>query len=314
MCIGNYRSSPLFIKHGVPQGSILGPLFFNVYINDIVSIDASLKFIVYADDSTVLLSGPDEKALASKCNHVLEKLVFWSHSNCLKINPTKTKVLFFRAKNKSIKLEQVIYCDGHMIEVVNEYKILGVTFNSNLSWDTHVDNLCKKLSVSTGAMSRCRTILPLQVKIQIYHALFASHINYCSLVWLTTTQRNIARIYILQKKAVRNIANIDYLSSTEHYFESYNIMKINQMYAFRIMRSFYVSSPAIKHFITSIASLQQYSNPRTRSTDLWLIPRFRTFYKLQSLKHNLPSILNRYKDIGKPTLSSLRQIILKSSI
>lgn len=163
--------------------------------------------------------------------------------------------------------------------------------------------------MTTGALTRCRAILPVEAKKKpIYSALFASHINYCSLVWLTTTQRNITRVCLLQKKVVRNIATIDYFASTEYYFKLYNIMKIQNMYEFRVFRIFYASSPTFKSFIITIALPQQYTNVRTCCPDLWVIPHFLTFYKLQSLKYNLPLMLNKYKDIAKPTLALLRQL------
>lgn len=85
-------------------------------------------------------------------------------------------------------------------------------------------------------------------------------------------------------------------------------MKIQNMYEFRVFRIFYASSPTFKNFIITIALPQQYTNVRTCCSDLWVIPHFLTFYKLQSLKYNLPLMLNKYKDIAKPTLALLRQL------
>lgn len=310
--LGKHQSYPLPISAGVPQGSILGPLLFNIYVNDIVNIDGGAKCIMYADDTTILLSGNDINDLILQCNYILDKLVFWSQSNRLKINPTKTKAVLFRSKNKLINIEQKLCCDGQAIEIVDEVKILGVTFTSQLTWDSHIDNLCKKLSAITGALSRCRNFLPIKTKLQIYYALFASYTSYCNLVWLTTSQRNTQRIYVLQKKIIRNIANIDYYSSTTEYFHSYNIISIKHAYEFRVLRSFYLANDSVKQFLTSLASLKLNISTRTRNSDTWLIPRFRTNYKLQSLQHNLPVILNRYKHIAKPTRKQLLQQFLST--
>lgn len=87
--IGTNRSTYLPVPCGVPQGSLLGPLLFNIYINDIINIDKSVKFIIYADDSSLLLSGPDPEALIKHCNNVLHKLYTWSNSNQIRINPLK---------------------------------------------------------------------------------------------------------------------------------------------------------------------------------------------------------------------------------
>lgn len=311
VCLGNHHSSSLPISRGVPQGSVLGPLLFNVFINDIVNINTSAKFIIYADDATVLFSGADTDTLVESCNNFFCNITSWSLSNKLKINPKKTKVIIFRARNKVLNLKQDIMCADQKIDIVEEHKILGVTFSSHLSWDSHVNDLCKKLSFTTGALSRCREILPTNIKVKIYQALFQSHINYCSLVWLTTTQRNINKILLLQKKAIRHIANTGYLSPTSTHFRKHSIIKIQYMYEFRILRSFYLCSSAFRQFLQSTAVLQRHNHVvNTRNIGDWHIPRFRTDYKLQSLKYNLPCILNKHKHLLKPALSTLREIFL----
>lgn len=311
VCIGTHKSSLLTITTGVPQGSVLGPLLFNVYINSIVNIDLTVKFIIYADDCTVLLSGPDATKLAVDCNNILDKIVRWSSSNSLKMNPSKTKVMFFRARNKAIRLEHVIRFGNDDIEIVEEHTILGITLSSNLSWDSHISNLCKNLASVSGAMSRCRA-LPLNIKIKIYYALFASRINYCSLVWLTTTKTNIQKVVILQKKVIRQIANLEYCESTQSAFQIFNIIRIKNMYDYRVLASFYHSNKIFRRFLETTASLTVHRPVlNTRSTDTWFLPRFRTDYKLQMLQYNLPLLLNKYKETKYMSKSQLRAFFVK---
>lgn len=309
--IGNHKSSLLSISKGVPQGSVLGPLMFNIYINSIVNIDNTGKFIIYADDSTILLSGSNTNDLGVKCNILISKLIHWSLCNRISINPAKTKVMFFRARNKVVKLDIPIMCLGKEIEIVDEYKTLGITFSSTLAWDAHVEKLCKRLSSTAGALSRCRALLPTKIKLQIYYALFASHINYCSLVWLTTTKSNINKIFLLQKKVIRHVVSIDYFAPTLSHFQTYNIITAENMYNFRILRSFYRSSPAFIQFLVTSSALERNNHPvNTRNSDNWLIPHFRTEYKNQMLQHNLPSVLNKYGRLCNPTLKELREIFV----
>uniref|UniRef100_A0A6G5AFJ6 Putative endonuclease/reverse transcript n=1 Tax=Rhipicephalus microplus TaxID=6941 RepID=A0A6G5AFJ6_RHIMP len=96
----------------------------------------------------------------------------------------------------------------------------------------HVNYLCEKLSSVTGVLSRCRSLLPTKAKVQIYNALFHAHLNYCALVWSTTTITNIRKILMLQKKIIRYIDNIDYYSSTREAFPKYNIIRIDNLYTF----------------------------------------------------------------------------------
>lgn len=172
---------------------------------------------------------------------------------------------------------------------------LSSTSNSfERSWKYLIDQLCSKLSSAAGALSRCRSLIPVHAKLSVYHALFASNLNYCSLVWMTTTKENIEKIIILQKKIIRHVADVGYLSSTRTLFPLYNIVKIENMYNFRILRMFCYSFSTHKCFLAAIASLTpNIKCVATRSTDEWFVPRFRTNYKFQMLHHNLPSILNK---------------------
>lgn len=263
---------------------------------------------MYADDSTILISGTDVNDLIAKCNDVLRKLSVWSQSNQISINSNKTKVVIFRSKNKALNLQSNIIYEDKVIDIVHEHKILGVTFSAHLGWDTHVVNLCNKLSSVTGVLSRCRDFLPAQVKLQIYNALFASHVNYCSLVWATTNKTNEIKILRLQKRMIRNIASIPYLASTQNAFPKYNIIKVNHLYRFRILSAFVSASNALKSVLISLSSLTaRDADSRTRSTEQWVVPRFRTNYKYQALHFNIPTILNEHSHTHCFSRKQLRQ-------
>lgn len=116
------------IRTGVPQGSILGPLLFNVYINDIVNIDDEAQFIIYADDTSLFLSGEEADVLVCKANSILSKFFMWSETNGLKVNTTKTKAILFRSTNKPVSINNTINLGTSSIELVNQHKTLGVIF------------------------------------------------------------------------------------------------------------------------------------------------------------------------------------------
>lgn len=295
VCIDNILSSFVTLKNGVPQGSVLGPLLFNLYINDLVNIDPTVDFFIYADDSTILFNGKDANQLIIRCNAFLVKLSDWSLLNVIRINPTKTKAILFRARNKPFQLEYSITYSGQNIELVNEHKILGVIFSCHLSWDAHFNNLRNKFSAVAGVLSRCRAFMPIKAKLQIYHALFTSQFNYCCLVWATTTGTNINKIITLQKALLRHIANIEPRSTTKTLSQKYQIIWVDRYYEYRVLQVFYFAKKQYSDFLTSIASLQHHEIPvHLRNPEPWYVPRFRTEYKLQSIKHNLPKILNNH--------------------
>lgn len=312
VCANGHMSSFLMNRFGVPQESVLGPHSFNVYINDIVNIYTKAQFIIYADDSTVMLSGNDVHNLTVECNALIENLSTWSQLNQNKINATKTKIIIFRSKNKLLQLNNIITFEGQKIEIVDSHKILGVYFSSHLSWNMHVNYLCKKLSSGTGVVSRCRSILPISAKVQIYNALFNLHLYYCALIWCTTTKTNIPKVLILQKKVIRYVGNIDYSSSTREAFPKYNVIRIDNLYTYRLLHSARYSSELAWSYIEQLASLERRPiNVNTRNPQIWSIAYFRTLYKHHSLTHNLPFTLNKYKNIDNFSKKELRSYLVR---
>lgn len=205
------------------------------------------------------------------------------------------------------------------IEIVSSHKILGVTFSNDMTWTCHVQSLVKSLSSASGALARCRHFFPTKAKLQIYHALFASHVNYCTLVWCTTTAKNINAIHILQKKALRSIANVPFAHTTKQLFTSYKIIPLPRTYEFRLLYSFLFSNRSFKSFLHSVSGLSKnVTDARTRCNVDWLVPRRRTDYVLQSLAYSLPVLLNtcekRGVDIGSVTRKQLVEYFLDNSL
>lgn len=310
VAIGDSVSSFLSNHSGVPQGSVLGPFLFNIYVNDIVEIDKNAQFILYADDTTILVSGLDIHEVTKKAEHVLEKLSLWSDGNALKINASKSKAILFQAKNKHANIHNDLKLGSVPIEIVRSYKILGVTFSTTLSWNCHIQSLSKSLSAAVGALSRCRHLFPIAAKLQIYHALFASHINYCTLVWGTTTIGNLNTITLLQKKALRSIANVAYSHTTSYLFPKYRIIRAKYVFDFKLLHSYFFSNKNSQGFTKTLTNLRvQESDPRTRTPDMWLVPRRRTNYLLQSITHRMPFILNSLEEKGiRASTLSRRQL------
>lgn len=291
--INRYTSSLQLLKSGVPQGSILGPLLFNVYINDIVNICQHSRFIMYADDSSIFISATNIDELIIKGNVILEKFLLWSEKNGLEINTTKTKAIVFRPVNKHIDASYALKIGNKEIEIVSHHKTLGIIFSEFMQWDHHIEFLTHKLAKVAGIIGHCRSLLPTKVKIQIYHALFGSQINYCHLVWGTTTKSNVNKLITLQKKIIRFIANVPYDTHAEPLYLSYNIMKVSCIYDYRLLFSYAFSTLEFIAFLSQLANLTERESVfDVRRREFWKVPHFRTNYALQSLAHNLPTLLN----------------------
>lgn len=286
-------SDLLPLSSGVPQGSILGPFLFNIYINDVVSISPSAEFIIYADDTSIFLRGNSADKLVGEANFVLENLNSWTEKNHLKINTSKTKSVIFRSKNKKVTLTQQILLNSTPVDIVPNIKTLGVVFQKNLSWNEHIDTISSKLSQIVGLVYRNRLILPRHVMILIYNSLFSSRINYCHLVWASTSQENIQKLYCLRKRFLRAVEDVPSHFHTYPLFEKYNVMPFEKMYNFRLAKAYKQELKGKHVFLTELANLKRNCQPyKTRNCEIWTVKTCRTTYGRHTLGNRLPRLLN----------------------
>lgn len=302
--INGYSSDIKPIASGVPQGSILGPFLFNLYVNDIVNINKNIKYVIYADDTSLFFTGYCFHDLVISANKTLKDLVSWSQDNALKINVSKTKAILFHSRNKSINITCDIILNSTKVDILSSFKTLGVIFSESMSWDEHVHYILSKLARVVGLLYRHRSIFPTNVKLMLYHSLFLAHINYCHLVWGNTTQTNIHKIFMLQKKIIRNICNVPYDHPSKPLFENMNLMQVSSFYKYRLCRTYK------SHEQTNVANLIQLASltPKvttylTRSVENWRVPTYRTTYGQQMISYTLPSLLN-YLSVANVQLST----------
>lgn len=302
------------IKIGVPQGSILGPLLFNIYVNDIVNVDASTKYVIYADDTTLLFSSKNIENLVTTTNSVLAKIYEWSIENGLTINTNKTKTVLFQAKNKNISLQSDIMLNHSNLEVLASAKTLGIFFDHDMSWNSHINYLAGKLSQIAGQVFALK-FLPLKIKLLIYHSLFASHLNYCLLVWGTTSATNINRLFLLQKKIIRSICNENFDSHTAPLFSRLEVIKFPSLYNYQLSTMFVKERNSIQCKICTLANLRPNARHYgTRSPEIWRVPFARTNYGKQLICHTLPALLNNHDsnrfNYNSCTTAQLRKLYL----
>ena len=161
--INNACSDSLPIECGVPQGSILGPLLFLIYINDLAHVSPDAISILFADDTNVIYRSQSYETLNKIINNELTLLSAWFNENKLALNVSKTKFMIFHFRNQKPPDEFKVFLDGIELENVKSTKFLGVMINENLSWNDHMGYIANKLSRINGVLARPKRLLPLPV-------------------------------------------------------------------------------------------------------------------------------------------------------
>ena len=302
----NSKSSTSHITLGVPQGSILGPLLFLIYVNDAASVSPLFKCILYADDTTLISTFCSASPAQLLCNE-LNNVFMWLCSNKLSLNVAKTKYIVFHSPNMPPPNFPDLYINNSVLERVNQFNFLGINLSSTLSWKNHQSQVCKKLSRAVGILKRLQNMVPSSVLLNIYNSLFLTHISHSVLVWGHKSDR----IFKLQKKAIRIVFKCKYNAHTSVLFKRNRLLKFEDIYKNAAAKFFYKYSnnllPAyFDNMFDNIPITHQYNtrqlNPRPQISRK-KFTSFRIRYLIPKYISELPaSIVNK---ISTHSLASL---------
>lgn len=229
-------SDPIAVKLGVPQGSVLGPLLFLLYINDIVKIICSnCEIRLFADDALIYVTGYSSQEINDSLNEQMGKVEEWLNINRLQLNVNKTKVMLVRSVRKKVSESNIKVTLGNtVLEVVKEIKYLGVIIDRNLNFTAHVDYLGKKVGSKLGVFRRISVNLTPYMRCVVYKAIIAPLFEYCSSVLLSISDTIMQYLQKLQNKGMRIILRCNYRTRIKDMLEALQFMSIRERIEYNV--------------------------------------------------------------------------------
>ena len=313
-------NSPISINNcGVPQGSILGPLLFLIYINDIINSSPILSFVLFADDTNILLSHKNLIELINIMNLELINVSSWFKCNKLSLNISKTHFMHFQTTRRDVALPQNIIIDNLPLNPKDHVKFLGITIDKHLSWGHHVNNVSSSIAKGIGILYRLKHFLPERSLLMLYNALILPYLNYCNITWGNCSKTKLDHIFLLQKKAVRICTKSPYLSHTDPLFKRLRSLKIYdintlQIAIFMFKYNYQMLPTVFTDFFSYNNNLHSYP---TRTCNNIHLDNPRILLAQKALRHHGPDIWNTLPNFLKQitTLTSfkrsLKEMLLK---
>ena len=223
----NVRSSSQCITQGVPQGSVLGPLFYILYANDIVNTVKYCKLALYADDTVLYTASANPNVAESRMRKDILALTGWCKSNGIKMNTDKTKLMWFGSVKKVKELPAVnIRVEGCPILSVNSYKYLGVTLDGQLNYAKHVGKMVSVASLKLKQFRRMRSFLSTKAAMLVYKSMLLLLLEYGDVFLSSATAENRKRLQVLQNKGLRCALNKGIETSTDELHDEADLLRL----------------------------------------------------------------------------------------
>lgn len=265
--IDNVASPIKPVPVGVPQGSILGPLLFLIYVNDIHNACPNISFKLFADDSNAFLKDSNLQNLFNSANAASIKISNWFKSNRLTINYTKSAyILFFPSKEDDeyiLTNNLTLYIENNPIARVNCIKFLGVMIDEHLTFKHHVETIVKNIKSANGLLYSRRDYIPMSCRRNLFFSMIHSRVHYCIEVYANATWNVLQPLHVACNRVLRTLQGLSRFSNVKDLYVAYDVLPIHLLHKFCMAKLIYKclnSNPAMPTVISAMFNLNHASH------------------------------------------------------
>ena len=280
--IDGQLSEPLIPICGVPQGSILGPLLFLIYINDLPNTSYLLNFRLFADDTKIYLANSSLPEIQEIISTELPKISTWLNANKLSLNVKKTKFVLFKDPHKVEPFILNVNLSDSIIEREVFAKHLGVFFDADMSWVTHSKSVSSKISKAIGSLYKIKNYVNIRILRSIYFAIVYPHLHYGILSWGAASAPILNKIQVKQNRFIKVMYNLGIRTNTNRLYFSHNLLMVNEVYHSKLLRFVHslhsISLPAaFDNFLLHASTIHNYGTRYARGGN-YFVTRIHNIY------------------------------------